>query len=279
MRIAEIWTYPVKSCVGIRTQAAEVDEYGVVGDRQFVVVDSKGALLTQRNTPILNLVKVEPSHGSLHFSAPGRPDLDIDAQASGETIHVTLYDGPAPGTCMGEAAALWLTETVGKSCRLLRSDALFERNMAPVVAHLFLSEQRRFPDCAPIHLISQESLDALNQRLDAPVEMSRFRPNIVIEGSEPFGEDKMRRLKIGDMLFDYMGVAERCAIPSIAPDSTRRGVEPLRTLRDFRLLEQKFYTGVAFGAYFRPIALGRIEQGQPITVLAEGEAQKVQQGA
>lgn len=272
MRLAELWTYPVKSCIGISAETREVDEYGLAGDREFVVATEGGKLLTQRNAPKLNLLHASRRDGYLCLSAQNMPPLAVDIARAGKVTQVKLYDGFAPGLCMGEEAAQWLLEFLGRPCRLVRSHERFARRMPVEAAHLFLPWQRRYPDCAPIHLISRASLDALNRRLAAPVEMSRFRPNLVVEGVGPFEEDRLRSIRIGDIALEYMGLAERCVIPTIAPATAARSAEPLRTLRGFRHLADGFYTRLAFGTYFRPIQVGVLRVGDGIEVLAVGQA-------
>lgn len=272
MRLAELWTYPVKSCIGIPAETWEVDEYGLVGDREFVVAAEGGKLLTQRNAPKLNLVHVSRRDGYLCISTQNMPFLAVEIARAGEAIRVKLYDGFAPGLCMGEKAAQWLSEFLGRPCRLVRSHERFFRCMPPEAAHLFLRRQRRYPDCAPIHLISRASLDALNRRLAAPLEMSRFRPNLVVEGIGPFEEDRLRSIRIGGIVLEYMGLAERCVIPTIAPATAERSAEPLRTLRGFRHLADGFYTRLAFGTYFQPTEIGVLRVGDGIEVLSVGQA-------
>jgi len=46
-----------------------------------------------------------------------------------------------------------------------------------------------FADDFPYLLISEASLEALNDRMKQPIEMNRFRPNFVVSGTEPFAED------------------------------------------------------------------------------------------
>lgn len=277
MKLVEIRQYPVKSCCGIALDTAQIDPYGVSGDREFVVVGENGKLMTQRNAPGLNLVGVSIAEGRLVLEAPGMERCEVDLTISGEPSFVTLYDGDAPGRCMGPHVAEWFSAYVRKPCRLVRSSDLFPRNMVEAAAHLFLDEQVRYPDCAPIHLISRASLAALNERSSKPVEMSRFRPNLVVDGDEGFVEDSFRRLRIGEVEFEYMGVAERCVIPAIAPGTRIVGDEPLKALRSFRMLQQKIYTGLAFGSYFKPVSPGTLHVGDQVHVLDLGTACPMQQ--
>ena len=46
-----------------------------------------------------------------------------------------------------------------------------------------------FSDGYPVLLISDASLRGLNEKLKTPVPMNRFRPNVTVDGCEPFAED------------------------------------------------------------------------------------------
>jgi uncharacterized protein YcbX len=266
--LTEIWRYPVKSCGGNALQFAKIDEYGLVGDRLFVIATHAGRILTQKTLARLNLISVTYRGRDLKLSATGAGEVTIDPGITGPSVSVELYDGPAPGVCMGDAAAHWLSSFLGKTCRLVQSREIFGRRMPPIAAHLFLPEQKRYPDCAPILLIAYASLRDLNERLELPVEMSRFRPNLVIDGVGPYAEDDFRTIRVGQVTFDYMGPCERCGMTLIAPGTDRRGTEPLKTLRTYRLIPTGLDSGIAFGAYFKPREPGEIKVGDAVEILS-----------
>jgi len=269
--LVEVWRYPIKSCIGISLDVAMLDESGIVGDREYVVTRVDGTPLTQRNAPKLNLISVHVDADTMRVSAPNRPDLEIDV-SQGQPASVKLNDGPAPGLRMPDNVSAWLTAHLGQPCQLVKSHQRFERRISPLAAHMFLKEQYRYPDCAPIQIIGSESLADLNRRLPQPVEMSRFRPNLVVDGLEPFEEDRLRTIRIGNVVFEYMGLSERCVIPTIAPGTDQAGSEPLETLRSFRMVSRKLYTGIAFGAYFKPTSTGELHLGDRVEILEVGES-------
>jgi uncharacterized protein len=101
-----------------------------------------------------------------------------------------------------------------------------------------------FADGYPLLLISEASLADLNQRLETPLEMRRFRPNLVISGCEPYAEDRLRTLRIGGVSFRAVKRCERCMVTTVDPDTAERGREPLRTLARYRLEEGKVWFGM-----------------------------------
>ena len=62
----------------------------------------------------------------------------------------------------------------------------------------------------------QDSLGALNERLDTPLPMNRFRPNIVVCGDAPFAEDKWVHLNAGELELNLRKPCGRCKVWSLA---------------------------------------------------------------
>ena len=119
-----------------------------------------------------------------------------------------------------------------------------------------------FADAYPALVVSEQSLEELNHRLEASVGVNRFRPNIVLRGSGAFAEDEWRHITIGETPFHFCRLCARCNLTTIDPQTALFGVEPLRTLAQFRLIDQK----ACFGAYFGPDGAGRIEVGAPVEI-------------
>ncbi|XVE98469.1 hypothetical protein REPUB_Repub03eG0109200 [Reevesia pubescens] len=91
-----------------------------------------------------------------------------------------------------------------------------------------------FSDQYPFMLLSQESLDALNKLLMEPVPINRFRPNILVDGCEPFSEDLWREIKISEFSFQGVKLCSRCKVPTINQDTAIAGPEPNKTLMKVR---------------------------------------------
>ena len=91
-----------------------------------------------------------------------------------------------------------------------------------------------FADGFPFLLISEESLADLNRRLVDPLPMNRFRPNLVVAGGEPYGEDRWGRFEIGGVRLQVVKPCERCLVTTTDQATGERGKEPLRTLATYR---------------------------------------------
>ncbi|XP_059625742.1 uncharacterized protein LOC132268865 isoform X2 [Cornus florida] len=91
-----------------------------------------------------------------------------------------------------------------------------------------------FSDQYPFLLLSQGSLDALNKILKEPISVNRFRPNILVDGCEPFSEDLWKEIKINKFTFHGVKLCSRCKVPTINQENAVAGSEPTETLMKFR---------------------------------------------
>ena len=117
-----------------------------------------------------------------------------------------------------------------------------------------------FADAYPVLLISEASLTDLNARLEAPLSMRRFRPNLVISGCVPYAEDDFRTLRIGDVSFRAVKRCERCVVTRVDPDTAELGPEPLRALASYRADGGKIW----FGMNLIHDGPGRLRLGDPV---------------
>ncbi|OAY85867.1 Uncharacterized protein YcbX [Ananas comosus] len=97
-----------------------------------------------------------------------------------------------------------------------------------------LGYETMFSDGYPFLLVSQGSLDALNEILEEPLLINRFRPNIVVDGCNPFSEDLWKVIKINKLTFHGVKLCARCKVPTISQEDAIAGPEPTETLMKFR---------------------------------------------
>jgi uncharacterized protein YcbX len=102
-------------------------------------------------------------------------------------------------------------------------------------------ESVSFADGMPYLILGQESLDDLNSRLEKPVPMDRFRPNIVFSGGQPYVEDSWKKIRIGAVRFQVVKPCARCVLTTIDQETGLQGKEPLKTLAGYRTLGNKVY--------------------------------------
>lgn len=260
--LSELYFYPVKSLRGIKLERAPVDRRGIRFDRHWMLVDPEGRFLTQRQNPRMALVGTQLIPDGLRLTAPGMEDLEISCrEGRGEPLEVQVWADRCQARSSGDPAADWLSRFLGQPCRLVYLPAASTRAVDPDFA--MADDQVGFSDGFPFLLISEASLEDLNRRLEQPLPMKRFRPNLVVRGCEPYAEDRWRRIRIGGVEFRVVKPCSRCAIPTIDTETAEKGPEPLRTLSQYRRQGGK----VCFGQNLIHQGEGVLERDMTVEVL------------
>ncbi|GMH26052.1 hypothetical protein Nepgr_027895 [Nepenthes gracilis] len=263
VRVKSIFVYPIKSCRGISVSQAAITSTGFRWDRQWLIVNSNGRMYTQRVEPKLALVEVELPHDAfsegweplktsyLVIRAPGMNVLKVPLKVPVNKVDgVSVWNWTGPSLDEGAEAARWFSSYLGKPSWLVRFDAeSVTRATDPNYANGY---KFMFSDQFPFLLASQESLDALNKFLKEPIPINRFRPNILVDGCEPFSEDLWKEIQINKLTFYGVRLCARCKVPSISQETGIVGSEPtqaLKTLRSDKVLRpnQKQQGQVYFG--------------------------------
>jgi uncharacterized protein YcbX len=231
--ISDLYYYPVKSCKGIRLEQARIGIRGISGDREFMVVDGTGSFLTQRSHARLALIQPDWNGSELTLSAPGAGKIVVTPEASGKSIRVEIWKSMLKADDQGNTVAGWLSDFLGTTCRLVHFAPDQVRGIDPKY-RISETDQISFADAYPFLLLSESSLSDLNRRLDSPITTDRFRPNIVIRGSQAYAEDNWDRIRAGEIVFKLAKPCARCVITTIDQDTAEAGKEPLRTLALYR---------------------------------------------
>ena len=253
--------YPVKSFAQIPLSTARVHRFGLLHDRRWMLVDASGHFITQRQLARMCLIQPELHGADLMLRAPGMPALAVPAPRTEDKRRVTVWEDGCDGLDCGDAVAEWLGRFLSSDCRLV---FFAENEVRPVDSRYAQAGDRTaFSDGFPLLLIAQASLDDLNSRLDTPIAMSRFRPNLVVSGCAAFAEDGWRRIRIGEISFRVVKPCSRCSIPAIDPTTGERGHEPTRTLSRYRMRENKIF----FGQNVIADGQGEIRVGMPVEIL------------
>ena len=248
--IAALNVYPVKSCRGLATDRADVTRDGLavegVRDREWMVVDARGRFVTQRDLPRLALVRTEAVNGRLQLHVPGLEP--VMPEVLGPVRDVVVWSAQVRGRDGGDAAADALSAYLGHDVRLVRFDDSHPRRVNPDYAGTS-GATTLYADGYPLLVIGQASLDDLNGKLAArglvTLPMNRFRPNVVVDGLDPYDEDHVDTLAIGDVVLKLVKPCVRCEITTTDQDTARRSQEPLHTLSTYRRDDR--LAGVTFG--------------------------------
>jgi uncharacterized protein YcbX len=261
VKVSSLHVYPVKSARGHSVAQVAIDVCGFTHDRRFLIVDGQDRFLTQRNNPALaRLETTLHADGRLELATAGRRPIAVPF-APGPPRRVTIWNDTVEAVDCGNEVAVWLTAWLGAPSRLVRCGAAWHR---PV--RRSPGDQVAFADAYPLLVISQASLNGLNERLDFPVPMDRFRPNLVLAGAtEPHIEDTWPRLRVGDVVLRAAGPCGRCIVTTTDQLTGERGREPLHTLATYR---RSARGEIEFGQNFiAESRTGSIRVGDPVEPL------------
>lgn len=262
LKISQINIYPIKSCAGISLLNAPVVDTGFEHDREWMIVDDAGNFITQRQFPKLVFIKTTPIQNGVKLEAPGMPYIEVPIILTGEKIETEVWESKCVGIEQGQPIADWLTKFIGKNCKLIRMAPDFKRS----IKEKYKTEGNEitgFADAFSFLLISEESLNDLNSKLDEKIPMNRFRPNIVISGGTPYQEDLWKKLKIGNIVFNIAKPCARCEITTINQLTGEKGNEPLETLGTYRSKPK----GIMFGQNLVHNGTGTLNVGDVIEIL------------
>jgi uncharacterized protein YcbX len=273
VHVVGINLYPVKSTRARAVERAQVERWGLAGDRRWAVVAPDGKPITARHCRALFTItaSVGPGGGVL-LAAPGAPDLTVPPPEPAHTVPVDFWnlDRAVAG---GDAADEWLTATLGRPARLVWLADTTARAV-PEAAGGQPGDVFHLGDTVPVHLITLGSLRRLDdwvaetavergEALPDPLEVGRFRANVVVEGAPAFAEDQWARLRVGAVDFRVAGPCGRCVMTTIDPQSREAGKEPIRTLARHRRWDGWAW----FGIQLVPETLGEIAVGDPVEAL------------
>jgi uncharacterized protein YcbX len=261
LAVSQLFIYPVKSLGGIALDVATVTDRGLQHDRRWLLIDDQHRFLTQREHPVMALFKLSITPTGIGVDFKGDP-FTIPFQPQTNTTHqVQIWNDTCIATVVSEEADNWFSERMGFPCQLVyMPDNTHRKVEAPYAKN---NEIVSFADGYPFLIIGQASLDELNGRLEKPVPMNRFRPNIVFTGGTPYQEDNMQHFVIGDIHFYGVKPCGRCIMTTIDQQTATKGQEPLRTLASYRTAHKK----VLFGQNLLHTGQGLIRTGDSLEII------------
>lgn len=247
VELAGLFIYPVKSLRGVCLDAAAIVNGRLVGDREWVLVDSGGRFMHQRDHPQMARVEAWPTSVGIAVRAPALPELEVErpafaALAPDAVRPLALWRRASPVVHIGAHVDGWFTRALGVRCQLMA----FVPG-APGWHVPWYEANSSLQDATAFHMTAEESLADLNRRMNLPIPMNRFRPSLVVRGAEPYAEDRWRTIAIGDTVLRWVKHCTRCVTTTTDQETGERmGREPLLTLASYRHLGNE----VVFGNYY-----------------------------
>ena len=243
MKISRLFIYPVKSCSGIEVESLSFDQNGPVGDRRFVIASPAGDFITQREVPVMARIQPEFNAGDLVLTYPGRSEIRVSTGTSVKPQRVRIWSDEVTGVDCGNEVAAWLSDILAQSARLFMLPEHNPRRADTEYAPEDIAVG--YADGFPLLVVTQESLDALSEAAELPVDVRRFRPNVVVEGgASAFVERGWSALNTdnGEQL-TLVKPCERCVIPTRDPDTLESSPEVVSALKALCRLDGQIIFG------------------------------------
>ena len=242
IKISELYIYPVKSLAGISLQQTELTALGFKYDRRWMIVDVNGRFMTQREIFKMATIKTAIkdnqlvlSHAEDSIVVPQCDDMD-------KKIQVIVWNDTLNALLVSSKVDDWLSHILAQPCHLVYMSDQVKRQVdtgfAPRGQHV------SFADAYPILVISQASINDLNEKLPEAININRFRPNLVVSGTPAFGEDDWSDLSINNIEFKAVKKCSRCIMPSVNQQTgIQDQVKMLATLNTYRKQDKKIKFG------------------------------------
>ncbi|GAA1449987.1 MOSC domain-containing protein [Mycobacterium cookii] len=275
MRLVRLNVHPLKSAAIRPVGSAAVLARGLVDDRSWMLVGPDDRLVSARELPALFRVvadtpATDPTVSSaLRLRAVGHRDLAVDLPGGPEVL-VHLFSLDLPATPAGPEADAWLRDVLGTDVRLVWCHDPTRRRLQPGFSSP--ADHTAFADSFPVTVASLASLRRLDDWIleraleegeepPEPLPVERFRANLVVDGDEPFAEDRWAEVRVGEVRFRVAKPVGRCVMATLDPATLRTAKEPTRTLARHRLVDGR----TLFAAHLVPLAEGTIRVGDEVT--------------
>ena len=243
LKILKFIVYPVKSCPGMEVKSSKITEIGFQYDRLFAIYDKSGKILNlQRN---MRLSGLYPEIDFINKTMWLRYDEDQ------VMIDIDKWENHKQDNIVND----WLSHVLQQEVKLIKQEDIHSN----------------FSNTSPFLIINEQSMIDLNMRIMDKnswskylpfewmkkewmkygygiIKEDRFRPNIVIDGIQPYLEDQIKYLKIGNVEFISERDCSRCYTTTVQTEKRSRdpNLEPMSTLLTYR----KKQDGIMFGKLF-----------------------------
>lgn len=268
-KISQLFVYPIKSCAGISVSHFQFDSRGPLLDRRWMLVDATtGKYLSQRELPKMGLITTNIDNGRVWASFESveelsdcRDLLSLELPVDGEVVDVNIWSDHVLGLDCGDEVAKWFSLILKYECRLIyqgECQRLVDTEYAEAGTDV------SYADGFPLLVVSQASIQFLDDACDASITAENFRPNIVISNTEAFSELNWQTLSTKNVAMNVAKSCQRCVIPALNPKTAEREPTILPVLLKYCRRDKKIFFGQ--NLTFKAVDNARIYQGLEMSV-------------
>ncbi len=265
--IKSLHIYPLKGARGIDINNAKLRPRGIKHDRRFMLINAQGRFLSQRQYPKMAQISTKLHQDGLGINIPGEKEIIIPFPATGRHINVSLWRDEFAACLVEHKINACISAFLGENVNLV----FMADNTKRMVDKNWVKEDYpvSFADGYPVLVTNQASLDDLNRHLteqnERALPMDRFRPNIVIEGANPWEENNWKILRIGEVEIKCVKPCVRCVVTSINQKTGIAGKKSaLNALKKLNPSKNPKNQGVVFGQNAIITRLGKIKIGDKV---------------
>ncbi len=208
-----------------------------------MVVDRDRQFVTQRTAVELARIDTHFDKETLLLAHEKFGTCEVPLELNeGKRVDVGVWDSRVQATVFSDAHE-WISRVIGADADLVFMPDDSIRRTNPKRSEP--GDHVSFADGYPLSICNESSLADLDARLDEPVAMDRFRPNVIVRGPAAFEEDTWKSIRIGAVPLRVAKVADRCMIVARDQQSGALTKEPLRTLATYRKWDNTVWFGIA----------------------------------
>lgn len=253
LMISSLHLYPVKACSGLEVGGLEITRFGPaikigdrsIYDRQFMFVAEDGDFRTQRTQSLLALIKPQVENDKIFLQIDSKRFELPQASEFGEKKEIKMFGKAYQASLVENALTDAVSAFIGEKLFLALADENFGREV--YVKNNFLGVETTFTDSQQFLIVSEESLEDLNNKLQQKVSKDRFRANIWLKGAFPYREDQIKKILHSNYELEFTKGCARCKVITVNQQIGKvENSEPLKVLAEYRKRENQVY----FGDYF-----------------------------
>ena len=262
MKVTDLFIYPIKSIQAHRLVESLVQPEGLTFDRQFMLTEPDGKFITARKDPELYHFSAYPIPQGLFVRHKDGSQIWVHYADFSQLQQTEVWGSEFPSYVANSMLNQWFSEKMGRTVQLRWLGEQSQRRIKR-----FPENSVSFADGYPLLLCTETSLNGLQQHCPDPIQMTQFRPNLVIDGITALEEHQWQEIQVGEVRFLNGKSSVRCTLTTRDPASNQLNarMEPYRTLKK---VSKDADGQPIFGINLIPLNAGVIKVGDEVRVLS-----------